>query len=119
MEQPLEKLYKVLNSKCQTFRHVSNTGDIGQFVIIGQKPRGSNVRRIYAVTNSAALESIDNAAKLENELSHALSDFSETFIDAHKLMEVGNLCNSRTFKLQFPTNSVESCTLEQLVPFNT
>ncbi|VDK87319.1 unnamed protein product [Litomosoides sigmodontis] len=67
--------------------HVSNTGDIGQFVIIGQKSRGPNVRRIYAVTNSAALQSIDNAAKLKNELSHALNDSSETFIDTHKLVK--------------------------------
>lgn len=49
------------------------------------------MRRIYAVTSSAAVESIHNAIKLKNELSHALEDFSETFVDTHKLMEVGNL----------------------------
>ncbi|EFO19940.2 alanyl-tRNA synthetase [Loa loa] len=67
--------------------HVCNTGDIGRFVIIGQKSRSANVRRIYAVTNTTALESIHNATKLNNELSHALSDFSETFIDTHKFMK--------------------------------
>uniref|UniRef100_A0A0R3S5H3 Alanine--tRNA ligase n=1 Tax=Elaeophora elaphi TaxID=1147741 RepID=A0A0R3S5H3_9BILA len=67
--------------------HVSNTGDIGRFVIVGQKSRGANVRRIYAVTNSAALESIRSAAKLEDKLCHALSDFNQTFINTHKLME--------------------------------
>ncbi|KAM3718893.1 Alanine--tRNA ligase, cytoplasmic [Dirofilaria immitis] len=61
--------------------HVFNTGDIGQFAIIGQKSRGASVRRIYAVTNSAAMESIRNATKLKNKLSLALSNFDETFID--------------------------------------
>ncbi|KAL3995589.1 alanine--tRNA ligase [Acanthocheilonema viteae] len=67
--------------------HVSNTGDIGEFVIIGQKSRSGNVRRIYAVTNSAAIESIHNATKLTDKLSRALSGFNETFIDTHGLVE--------------------------------
>ncbi|VDM09542.1 unnamed protein product [Wuchereria bancrofti] len=67
--------------------HVLNTGDIGRFVIIGQKSRGASVHRIYAVTSSAALESIHNATKLKDELSHALSNFSGTFIDTHRLLE--------------------------------
>ncbi|MCP9262171.1 Alanine--tRNA ligase, cytoplasmic [Dirofilaria immitis] len=67
--------------------HVFNTGDIGQFAIIGQKSRGASVRRIYAVTNSAAMESIRNATKLKNKLSLALSNFDETFIDTRKLIE--------------------------------
>uniref|UniRef100_A0A0R3QQ21 Alanine--tRNA ligase n=1 Tax=Brugia timori TaxID=42155 RepID=A0A0R3QQ21_9BILA len=67
--------------------HVLNTSDIGRFVIIGQKSRGANVRRIYAVTNSAALESIHNATKLKDELSDALSNVSGTFIDTQRLLK--------------------------------
>uniref|UniRef100_A0A915PJ80 Alanine--tRNA ligase n=1 Tax=Setaria digitata TaxID=48799 RepID=A0A915PJ80_9BILA len=67
--------------------HVSNTGDIDHFVIVGQKSRGGSVRRIYAVTSNFAVESVHNAKSLEAKLSKALNNWSGSFIDTHNFME--------------------------------
>lgn len=67
------------------------TGDIGKFVIIGQRPRTAGVRRLYALTSHVAVESIRSADKLHHEMCRVLNENDYNFISTRQFVKVSFL----------------------------
>ena len=61
--------------------HVSNTGELGSFRIIGESGIGSGVRRIEAVTGWAAYEMMQEDRKLINSAADALKSNSTGILE--------------------------------------
>jgi alanyl-tRNA synthetase len=61
--------------------HVSRTGDIGVFKIVGEAGVASGVRRIEAVTGAGALAYIAEQERRLGELSHLLSGNGDEVVD--------------------------------------
>jgi alanyl-tRNA synthetase len=60
--------------------HTGRTGNIGLFKILSESSVASGVRRIEALTGSAALEHVQTAGRILQELSHLVKDRPGTVV---------------------------------------
>jgi alanyl-tRNA synthetase len=60
--------------------HTSRTGNIGIFKILSEASVASGVRRIEALTGSAALEHIQKTSRILQQLSHLVKDKPDTVV---------------------------------------
>ncbi|MGA6927187.1 MAG: alanine--tRNA ligase [Desulfosarcina sp.] len=74
--------------------HTSRTGDIGIFTILSESSVASGVRRIEALTGSAALDHVQRSGRIVHQLSQLVKDQPETLVQrvesllrAHKRLE--------------------------------
>ncbi|MBC2710609.1 MAG: alanine--tRNA ligase [Desulfosarcina sp.] len=60
--------------------HTGRTGNIGLFKILSESSVASGVRRIEALTGSAALEYVQKTSRILQELSHLVKDKPDTVV---------------------------------------
>jgi alanyl-tRNA synthetase len=59
--------------------HTGRTGNIGLFKILSESSVASGVRRIEALTGSAALEHVQKTGRILQQLSHLVKDKPDTW----------------------------------------
>jgi alanyl-tRNA synthetase len=61
--------------------HTGRTGNIGLFKIVSEASVASGVRRIEALTGSAALDHVQNASRILQQLTYLVKDKADSVVD--------------------------------------